>query len=109
PGACEHDPASAPGRPLASLGDGEWDTPQLRSLLQATMSGAAKIEAYEMDLQRPGRNARNLVIHAQRLVYLDLENVRLLVAVSDVTDARADEKVKDDVLPPNLILLQESR
>ena len=107
--AFEIDPATAPGRPLAGLGDGEWDTPQLRSLLQATMSGAAKIEAYEMNLQRPGRSARSLVIHAQRLVYLDLENVRLLVAVSDVTDARADQKLKDDVLRQNLVLLQEVR
>ena len=105
----EIDPGGVPGRPLSSLGDGEWDTPQLRSLLQATMSGAAKIEAYEIDLNRPGRSVRTLVIHAQRLVYLDLENVRLLVAVSDVTDARADEKLKDDVLRQNLILLQEVR
>ena len=73
------------------------------------MSGAAKIEAYEMDLRRPGERTRRLVIHAQRLVYLDLENVRLVMAVCDVTDARANEKIKDDVLQQNLVLLQEVR
>jgi two-component system, sensor histidine kinase PdtaS len=53
--AFEVDPGTAPGRELSSLGAGEWDVPQLRSLLDATASGAAKIEAYEMELRRPGR------------------------------------------------------
>lgn len=105
----ELDPPGAPGMPLAGLGDGEWDVPQLRSLLEATLSGAATIEAYEMDLKRPGRGARRLIIHAQRLVYLDLDNQRLVMAVTDVTDARASEREKDDILAQNLILLQEVR
>lgn len=107
--AFEIDAAGCAGRQLASLGDGEWDTPQLRSLLEATASGAAEIEAYEIDLLRPGRPARRLVIHAQRLVYLDLENVRLMMAVSDVTDARAEAQLKDEALRQNVILLQEVR
>ncbi|HLZ73945.1 sensor histidine kinase [Phenylobacterium sp.] len=105
----EIDAATAQGRPLSTLGAGEWNAPQLRSLLDAAISGAAKIEAYEMDLRRPGERTRRLVIHAQRLVYLDLENLRLLMAVCDVTDARANEKLKDDVLQQNLVLLQEVR
>jgi two-component system, sensor histidine kinase PdtaS len=100
---------TAPGRPLSSLGAGEWDIPQLRSLLRATASGAAKIEAYEVDLRRPGRDTRQLVVHARRLDYPDLENLRILMAVSDVTDARADEKLKEETLRQNLVLLQEVR
>jgi two-component system, sensor histidine kinase PdtaS len=107
--AFEIDPATAPGRPLTSLGEGEWDIPQLRVLLAATVSGTAKIEAYELDLVRPERGTRRLVIHAQRLVYLDLENRRLLVAVCDVTDARANETLKDEAMRRNLVLLQEVR
>jgi two-component sensor histidine kinase len=107
--AFEIDPATAAGRPLFSLGAGEWNIPQLRSLLKATASGAARIEAYELDFKRPGRPTLCLVIHAQRLVYLDLENQRLLMAVSDVTEARADTKLKDEALRQNLVLLQEVR
>jgi len=105
----EVDTAAAKGQQLSSLGEGEWSAPQLRSLLTATMAGAAKIEAYEMDLKRPGLAARSLVIHAQKLVYLDLDNVRVLMAVTDVTEIRADAKVKDDALRQNLVLLQEVR
>jgi len=107
--AFDVDPSAAPGRTLASLGSGEWDLPQLQSLLSATASGAAKIEAYDMDLERAGRETRRLIVHAQRLVYIDLENMRLLIAVTDMTDARLGEKLKEEALRENLILLQEVR
>jgi two-component sensor histidine kinase len=103
------DGAAAIGRPMTGLGDGEWDVPTLHTLLKATASGVAEIEAYEMELRRPRRETRCVVIHAERLVYLDLKKDRLLVAASDVTDIRADAKVKDDALRQNLVLLQEVR
>jgi hypothetical protein len=39
------DPASVPGRRLSDLGAGEWALLQLGSLLKATASGSAQIEA----------------------------------------------------------------
>jgi two-component sensor histidine kinase len=107
--AFELDPATVVGAPLASLGAGEWGVAQLQALLGAAAAGAAKVEAYEMDLKRQGQKTRRLVIHAQRLVYLDLENLRLLMAVFDVTDARADQREKDETLRRNVVLLQEVR
>jgi two-component sensor histidine kinase len=107
--AFDIDPSTAPGREVFALGEGEWNVRQFRSLLAATVSSAAKIDAYEMDLRRPGRDTRRLVIQAQKLVYLDLQQIRLLVAVSDVTDARADQRIKEDALARNHILLQEVR
>jgi len=105
--AFQIDAATTPGQPLFKLGDGEWDVPQLRSLLKATLLARAEIGAYEMDLERPARNKRHLVLNAQRLDYGDAEGVRLLLTVSDVTDARAAEKFKDDLLREKAVLLQE--
>lgn len=107
--AFDIDPASAPGSILFALGEGEWAIPQLQSLLSAAASGAAKIEAHELELQRPGQATCYLTIHAQRLVYFDLENLRLLMAVTDVTDALPDHTLKEEALQQNLILLQEVR
>ncbi len=101
------DPATVHGCSMFSLGEGEWDVPQLRSLLRATLSGAAKVEAYEMDLTRAGRGQRRLVLTAHRLDYADTANVRLLLAVSDVTDARLAARLKDDLLREKAILFQE--
>src|SRR6202161_1497373 len=54
------DPASVAGRPLSELGAGEWAMPRLSSLLRATASGSAEIEAYEIDLVRQGHAPRSL-------------------------------------------------
>ena len=81
--------------------------PQLVALLKATASGYAEIDNYEIDLTRDGRENRRLILNAQKLDYGNEENVRLLVAVSDVTDARIAEKLKDDMLKEKGFLLQE--
>src|SRR6185503_9322353 len=88
------EPSSAPGRQLFDLSDGEWDVPQLRSLMNATASGDAAIDAYEMDLERPGHDARRLVVNVQKLASGGPERARvwLLVAVADVTQARRSEQ-----------------
>jgi two-component system, sensor histidine kinase PdtaS len=99
--------ASAIGRPIFELGTGEWDLPQLRSLLETTLSGDSEIEAFELNLGRGGQEPRWLVLNARKLDYVDAANVRLLLTVADVTDARAAERLKDDLLREKAILLQE--
>jgi two-component sensor histidine kinase len=101
------DADQAAGKPVFALGNGEWNLPKLRSLLAATASGQAAIDAYEMDLHGDGPNARRLVIKAQKLQYGDPDVTRLLMTVSDVTDARLAERVKDDLVREKAVLLQE--
>ena len=105
--AFQVDPANAAGRSIFSLGAGEWDVPQLRSLLRLTLEGGANVGAYEIDLKPVGRDVSRLVITAHQLVYDDPVNRRLLVAVSDVTDARLAERLKDDLLREKAVLYQE--
>jgi two-component system, sensor histidine kinase PdtaS len=105
--AFQIDPQSVAGHTLGELGTGEWDIPQLTMLLRATASGFADVDAYEIDLRRHGQNDRRLVLNARKLDYGNGESVRLLLAVSDVTDARIAEKLKDDMLKEKAILLQE--
>ncbi|MDP3488800.1 MAG: histidine kinase dimerization/phosphoacceptor domain -containing protein [Phenylobacterium sp.] len=105
--AFQIEPADAPGRPLFQLGGGEWDVRQLRSLLQATASGAAEIDAYEMDLAIGPGEPRRLVLNAQKLTFGDATAAYILLSVVDVTDARLAAKLKDDLLREKAILLQE--
>jgi two-component sensor histidine kinase len=95
------------GTEIFQLGDGEWNAKRLRSLLTATLSGNASVEAYEMDLEVAGAEPRRLVLNAQKLVYGHDAPVRLLLAVADVTDARLAEKLRDDLLREKAVLLQE--
>ena len=101
------DPAKVSNRQLSDLGNGEWNVRQLSSLLHATAAGSANIHAYEMDLNRDGSGSRRLVLNAQKLDYGDVDHIRLLLSVSDVTDARLAEKLTDDLLREKAILLQD--
>ncbi len=102
------DPAGAPGALFSALGHGEWNVPQLGSLLEGTASGAAEVHAYEFELHRGGQPPRLLILNAHRLTYDgDEGEIRLLLAIDDVTEARANEKLKDNLLREKAILLQE--
>jgi two-component sensor histidine kinase len=103
------DAARLKGQLLYALDDGQWDTPQLRSLMTETMRGEGAQEPTELDIQRPRRPVQHLIVQARLLAYLDLEHKRILVAVSDVTEARADAALKDDAARGIRILLQEVR
>ncbi len=96
------------GRAALEIGAGEWAVPQLRSLLNATASGAAAIDAYEMDLKAEAGQHRRLVLHAQKLEYgLADAPIRILLTITDVTAARGVEKLKDQLLQDKAIALQE--
>ncbi len=105
--AFQINPATVAGLTLRELGAGEWDLPQLTSLLRATASGHAEVDNYEIDLCREGHEDRRLVINPQKLDYGSEGNVRLLVSVSDVTEARIAARLKDHMLKERTVLLQE--
>jgi len=101
------DPTTVVNRRLADLGVGEWNVPQLRSLLLATIAGAADIDAYEMDLVRKGKPACRLILSAHKLDYFDTDKVRVVLAATDVTPTRLAEKQKDELIREKQVLLQE--
>ena len=57
------------GRSLYSLDGGEWDSPELRSLMTATVSGHGTLDPRDIDLKRARRQARHLIVQARQLVY----------------------------------------
>jgi two-component sensor histidine kinase len=95
------------GTRFLELGAGEWNVPQLKSLLQATLAGIASVDAYEMDLVRAGQAPCRLVLGVRKLDYFDADNVRLVLSVADVTAARLADKLRDDLVREKQILLQE--
>jgi two-component sensor histidine kinase len=98
---------SAAGCSVFGLGDGEWDSPGLRSLLEATAFGAAEIESYEMGLVGKYVGRRRLVLHAQKLDYDPAAPVRLLLAVTDVSEGRRRDREKEALERDNALLLLE--
>jgi two-component system, sensor histidine kinase PdtaS len=101
------DPSKTDGCHLAELGAREWNIPQLTSLLNATASGFAEIEGYEIDLVREYQATRRLVLNARRLNYAGEDEVRLVLSITDITETRIAEKLKEDLLREKDVLLQE--
>jgi two-component sensor histidine kinase len=95
------------GRAVTAFGNGEWNVPQLRSLLEVIASGRAEVDSYEIDLAFPDRDARRLVINARKLNYGDAQPSRVLLSITDVTHTRIAEKIVEDMLKDKEILLQE--
>jgi two-component sensor histidine kinase len=60
-----------------------------------------------MDLVRKDREPRRLVLGAHKLDYSDAENIRIVLSVADVTEARLADKLRDDLVREKQILLQE--
>lgn len=60
-----------------------------------------------MDLTREGQETRRLVLNVKKLDYGNTDNVRLLLSVADVTDARLAEKLREDVLRQKDDLVRE--
>jgi PAS domain S-box-containing protein len=97
------------GRKLSDLGWGEWDDAELRYRMECVVKEGRTLDGYDMEFLDPDGEPREIVIHAERLVYLDLENVRLLVAIADVTAARADRAIWQQAVKHSALLLQEVR
>jgi two-component system, sensor histidine kinase PdtaS len=101
------DPAAVKGRRITALGNGEWDVPQLASLLRTTVSGDVAVPEYEIDFVRPDGALRRLVLNAQKLAFADGARIHILLSILDVTDSRLIEKVKEDLVRDKAVLLQE--
>jgi two-component sensor histidine kinase len=105
--AFDLDPMAVTGRSIFDLGKGEWNLPRLRSLLTAAASSNAEIPAYELTLERPGRPALSLLLSASRLTHAQDMDERLLLTISDVTQRRATEALKDKLIGEKDVLLRE--
>jgi two-component sensor histidine kinase len=105
--AFKSDLEAVQGRAVFTIGAGEWDLPQLRSFLNLTLTEDQGVDGYEMELRPPDGPRRRLVITARVLHYADPANVRVLMAVADVTEARLAARLKDQLLHEKTVLHQE--
>lgn len=100
-------PDAVQGRSLFPLGAGEWDLPRLRSLLSAVGCSDALVDAYELEWSDARHARRSLILSAQRLDFTEGASVRIMLTVVDVTEVKAAEKLKSDLIRDKDILLQE--
>jgi two-component sensor histidine kinase len=95
------------GHPVYSLGNGQWNVPELRILLEDILPQHTVMEAYqvEQDFARIGR--RTMLLNARAVFNRRNVQTLILLAIEDVTDRRAAERETAELLQQKEILLQE--
>jgi two-component sensor histidine kinase len=83
------------GRRLYELGDGQWDIPDLRHLLEAVIPRSAAIEGYEVEHAFPDLGRRTMLLNARKLFHPDNTSTTLLLAIEDVTERRRTEHERE--------------
>jgi chemotaxis protein methyltransferase CheR len=95
------------GRRLYTLGNGQWDVPALRLLLEQIVPEHTVMEAYEVEQAFPGIGRRTMLLNARKVFYEGNSHSTLLLAIEDITERRATERALQDLLKQKNMLLQE--
>ena len=95
------------GRPFFELGNGQWNIPSLRKLLEEIIPQHTTIEEYEVQRDFPTLGRRTMLLNARKVFYEGNNSTSVLVAMEDVTERRALEREKDELLRQKDLLLQE--
>jgi len=108
------DPAQTMGCLLYDLGDGQWNIPALRLLLETIIPEKAAMDGFEVDHDFPGLGPRTMVLNARKVLYENSPETTILLAFTDVTARRVVERERadlhgrtEDLLREKQVLLQE--
>jgi chemotaxis protein methyltransferase CheR len=100
-------PEDTNGRLLYALGDGQWDIPKLRVLLEKIIPEQGVMEGYEVEHEFPGLGSRTMCLNARQVFYEGGAGTTVLLGMEDVTERRILEREKDELLREKDALLRE--
>jgi PAS domain S-box-containing protein len=81
-------PEDTVGRKLYELGGGQWDIPELHSLIETIVTEHTPIEAFEVDRVFPSIGRKVMQLNARKVYRAGNDTKQLLVAIEDVTEQR---------------------
>ncbi len=100
-------PSITQGQLLYELGDGQWDIPGLRLLLERIVPEHGVMDDYEVEHQFPEIGKRTMLLNARKVFYEGNSHTTLLLGIEDVTMRRALEREREDILRKLHALLRE--
>jgi PAS domain S-box-containing protein len=79
------------GRCLYDLGNGQWNIPRLRSLLEAVLSNSHPIHDYDVEHDFPAIGKKSMLLNALRFESVDSQPDLILLAIEDITERKQAE------------------
>ena len=103
------DPEQTLGCLLYDLGDGQWDIPALRLLLETIIPEHTAMDGFEVDHDFPGLGRRTMLLNARNVVYATSSNSTILLAFTDITARRLVERERQELLERTEELLRQKK
>jgi two-component sensor histidine kinase len=103
------DPQHTMGCLLYDLGDGQWNIPALRVLLETIIPEHTAMDGFEVEHDFPGLGQRTMLLNARMVIYENSPNSTILLAFTDVTARRLVEREKADLLERTEELLRQKQ
>jgi len=101
------DPRDVQGKLLYDLGDGEWNTAKLRTLLGKVLPESGVMEGCEVEHEFPDIGRRTMLLNARKVFYEQSSRANILLGIEDITSRRFLEREKDELLRQKDVLLRE--
>jgi two-component system CheB/CheR fusion protein len=93
-------PQETAGRSLDELGDGQWNSPRLRMLLEQVLTTHHSFRDFEVEHRFPRIGTKTMLLNARRIVreYEQVKDHLLLLALEDITERREAERQQEALL-----------
>ena len=85
-------PEATRGRLVYELGEGEWNNPALRDLLERIIPEHGVMDDFEVEQHFPHIGRRTMLLNARKVFYEGDTNTTLLLSIGDITERRATER-----------------
>ena len=88
-------PADTEHHLIYSIGNGQWNIPRLRQLLEDILPNSSRFENFDVEHTFPELGKRSMLLNASRVLFDTTQPPHILLAIEDVTDRlKAVEKVR---------------
>ena len=95
------------GRKIYDLGEGVWNIPELRLLLEKIVPEHGVMEGFEVERDFPRIGRRAMLLNARKVFYEGNGHTTILLAFEDVTERRRAEQALQALLEQKEVLLSE--
>ncbi|CAN5158572.1 hypothetical protein BH09PAT2_BH09PAT2_07250 [soil metagenome] len=83
---------------IYKLGNGQWDHPKLRYLLQDILPQKSFFQDYEIEHDFPVIGKRTVLLNGRKIVQKNHNEPMILLAIEDITEKKQLEMQKDDFI-----------